>query len=154
MKLPQRPDPSIISEAIPLFYIFQNGVGFWVTREEKGHIGGIFVFRRSALRFAKCNSEPPGCATMLFSERFELDTENHGNPFVPELAVAKRVLGPITRRVVAFAEKAVASIQRLRTRYSRVVAEQRLHRAAIERQLFGNRYRLRSKSDDDLLIGR
>jgi hypothetical protein len=43
------------------------------------------------LGFAKTNSAPTGCATMLLAERFELDVENRGNPFVAWLDAALRM---------------------------------------------------------------
>jgi len=79
---PSRPDPRVVSESIPLFFIGRNSRGLWVAREAEGRAGGIFLFKRSALRFAKKNSAPSGCATMLLKERFELDIENRGNPLI------------------------------------------------------------------------
>lgn len=79
---PRRPDTSVLSESIPLFFIGRNKGGFWVARDAEGRAGGIFLFKRSALRFAKKNSAPSGCATMLVAERFELDVENQGNLLV------------------------------------------------------------------------
>jgi hypothetical protein len=92
MRLPQRPDPSILSEAIPLFFIGQNRDGFWVARDADGRVGGIFLLKRSALKFADRNTPPVGCAKMFLSGRFELDIENKGNPLVARLGAAKRVL--------------------------------------------------------------
>ena len=88
-KLPPRPSPEILSEAIPLFFIGRNEDGFWVARESDGRIGGIFLRKRSALRFANRSAQPGGCAIMFLSERFELDVENKGNPFVAHLARCK-----------------------------------------------------------------
>jgi hypothetical protein len=79
-KWPQRPDPSIISNAIPLFFIARNRDGLWVAREAEGCNGGIFVFRRSAHRFANREAGVGGCATMYLGDIFELDIENRGNP--------------------------------------------------------------------------
>jgi len=90
-KFPRRPDSGILSESIPLFFIGRNKSGFWIAREAEGRTGGIFLFRRSALGFAKTNSAPTGCATMLLAERFELDVENRGNPFVAWLDAALRM---------------------------------------------------------------
>ena len=90
-RLPQRPDPSILSDAIPLFFIGQNRDGFWVARDADGRVGGVFVLKQSALQFADKNAPPVGCAKMFLSERFELDIENKGNPLVARLGAAKRV---------------------------------------------------------------
>lgn len=84
-------DPDIVSEAIPAFFIGRNKDGFWVARDAKGRIGGLFVFKNSALSFAKSNSPPTGCATIHPSHRFELDLENSGNALVPHLGSLKRL---------------------------------------------------------------
>ena len=91
-KLPPRPSSEILSEAIPLFFIGRNEDGFWVARESDGRIGGIFLRKRSALRFANRSAQPGGCAIMFLSERLELDVENKGNPLVAHLAAAKRIV--------------------------------------------------------------
>ena len=101
-RLPQRPDPSILSDAIPLFFIGRNRDGFWVARDADGRVGGIFVLKQSALQFADKNAPPVGCAKMFLSERFELDIENKGNPLVARLGAAKRVFTRLARRLTAF----------------------------------------------------
>jgi hypothetical protein len=78
-------DPGIVNAAIPAFFIGRNKEGFWVARDAKGRIGGIFLLENSALSFARRNSRPAGCATIFPSERFELDLENKGNPFAAQL---------------------------------------------------------------------
>lgn len=75
-------DPGIVDASIPTFYIGRNRDGFWIARDAKGEHGGIFLFRSSALAFARQASQPLGCATVFPSERFELDVENQGNPLV------------------------------------------------------------------------
>jgi hypothetical protein len=89
-KFPRRPDPTILSESIPLYFIGRNKAGFWVAREAEARAGGIFLFKHSALRFATKRGAPAGCATMLLRERFELDVENRGNPLVAWLDAAVR----------------------------------------------------------------
>ena len=89
-QFPQRPNTRDLSEAIPLFFIGRNENGLWVAREADGRKGGIFLFKRSALRFAAKNSGPPGCATMFVSERLELDVDNQGNPLVGWIETALR----------------------------------------------------------------
>jgi hypothetical protein len=101
-RLPQRPDPSILSEAIPLFFIGQNFDGFWVARDADGRVGGIFLLKQSALKFADRNAPPVGCAKMFLSERFELDIENKGNPLVARLGAIKHVLTRHAPRLSAF----------------------------------------------------
>ena len=102
-KLPPRPDPEILSEAIPLFFIGRNKDGFWVAREVDGRTGGVFLCKRSALRFANRSARPGGCAIIFLSERFELDVENKGNPFVAHLAPAKRIVSQLAQRTAACA---------------------------------------------------
>jgi hypothetical protein len=87
-------DPGIVSETIPAFFIGRNKQGLWVAREARGRTGGIFLFRNSALSFAKANTRPTGCATIFPSGTFELDLENKGNPFVGHL-------GSLIRRMAA-----------------------------------------------------
>jgi hypothetical protein len=83
-------DSSIISDAIPAFFIGRNNEGFWVARDVKGKIGGIFLFENSALAFARKNSRPAGCAAIFPSERIELDLENNGSPLVAHLGSLMR----------------------------------------------------------------
>jgi hypothetical protein len=87
-KFPRRPGPGVFSESIPLFFIGRNKIGLWVAREAEGRVGGIFLFRESAMRFAGKHSLPAGCATMFLAERIELDVENRGNPLVAWLDAA------------------------------------------------------------------
>jgi hypothetical protein len=151
-RLPQRPNPSILSEVIPLFFIGRNKDGFWVAREADGRIGGIFLCKHSALRFANKNTQPWACATMFVSERFELDIENNGNPLVAYLAAGRRLVLRLAQRLAASACKMAAAGRMTIARFSRVLAEKRMHRAAIERELFRGRYKHASKNDDDLPI--
>ena len=91
--LPSRPDARILNRAIPLFFIGRNKNGFWLAREAGGgRIGGMFLLRRSAVRFAQEASAPRGCATMLLVTTFELDTWNRGNPLVGWLNAALGLL--------------------------------------------------------------
>src|SRR6476646_4252907 len=58
-------DSSIVSDAIPEFFVGRNGQGFWVAREATGRIGGVFLLDTSALSFASMHSHPRGCATIF-----------------------------------------------------------------------------------------
>jgi hypothetical protein len=84
-------EPGIVSEEIPAFFIGRNKEGFWIARDARGRIGGIFLLQNSAVSFAKRNSHSAGCATIFPSERLELDLENQGNPFVAQLRWFKRL---------------------------------------------------------------
>jgi hypothetical protein len=79
-KFPRRPDGSVLSKSIPLFFIGRSRNGLWVAREGEGRVGGMFLLKQIALHFAQRKSAPVGCATMLLAEPIELDTENLGNP--------------------------------------------------------------------------
>ncbi len=92
VKFPLRPDPRVLSASIPLFFLGRNKYGFWVVRAAEGQAGGIFLLKRSALRFAAKNSAPPGCATMLLSECFELDVENQGGVLAAGLDAMIRII--------------------------------------------------------------
>ena len=105
-RLPRRPDPSVLSEAIPVFFIGKNKDGFWVAREAEGRTGGIFLFKNAALRFANSSTESIQCATMLLSECIELDIENEGNPLITHLGATKRVVTRIALRAIALLGKA------------------------------------------------
>ena len=90
---PHRPNPQMLSETIPLYFIARNKNGFWIAREAEGRTGGIFVFQRSALRFAKKTSAPNGCATMFLPQRLELDVPNRGVKITALLNVIVEWLG-------------------------------------------------------------
>jgi hypothetical protein len=79
-------DPRVISNSIPAFFIGQNRDRLWVAREATGRIGGLFIFRSSALAFAREQGGAAGCATIFPSELIELDLENEGNPLTGPLA--------------------------------------------------------------------
>jgi hypothetical protein len=108
----QRLDPSIVNEAIPAFFVGRNQEGFWVARDVEGQIGGIFLLERSALTFAKRNSQPAGCATIFPAERFELDLENRGNPLVMHLGWLMHLAIGLRRRVVGFIDKMTDAVER------------------------------------------
>jgi hypothetical protein len=99
-------DPGIVNEAIPAFFIGRNKEGFWVARDAKGQIGGIFLLENSVLSFARRNSWPAGCATIFPSERFELDLENKGNPLVAHL-------GPLIHLAMRHRQRMVALIRKM-----------------------------------------
>lgn len=105
-------DGDIVNEAIPAFFIGRNKEGFWVARDARGRLGGIFLLQNSALTFARRNSRPAGCATIFLSERFELDLENNGNPLVARLGWLKRLAMRGRQRMVAFIGKMTEAVKR------------------------------------------
>ena len=151
-QLPRRPDASVLSEAIPLFYIGRNKSGLWVVREAAGGSGGLFVFKQSAARFARRQSEPDGCAMMFLAEPFELDVDNQGGRFAGLLAAASKVVARRAPLLVSFIGPAIAEWRKLVTEISAAFAGHRRHRDAIEKELFRGQYTLCSKIDDDLPI--
>ena len=90
-------DPGVISASIPTFFVGRDRDGFWLARDLKGENGGIFLFKNSALAFARRASRPLGCATILLSERFELDVENQGNPLISCLKPLLRLMALVRR---------------------------------------------------------
>jgi hypothetical protein len=90
---PKRPDWHALSESIPLFFIARNKVGLWVAREAEGRVGGVFLFKRSALRFAQKRCAARGCATMILNEPFELDIVNQGGAAAARLDTILRAAG-------------------------------------------------------------
>lgn len=90
-------DPDVISDAIPAFFIGRNAAGLWVAREARGRIGGLFLFKSSAVDFANRQSAPARCALVFPTETFELDIANRGNPLI---ALAAQV-GQLVARLAA-----------------------------------------------------
>ena len=105
-------DPSIVNDAIPAFFIGRNIEGFWVARDVKGQIGGIFLLENSAVSFARRNSRPAGCATIFPSERIELDLDNNGNPLVAQLGWLKRLAMRGRQRMVTFIGNMTEAVKR------------------------------------------
>ena len=91
-------DPGIVDASIPAFFVGRNRDGFWVARDARGENGGIFLFRSSAIAFARRASGSSGCATVFPSERFELDAKNQGNPLIGFLKPLLRLLMPASSR--------------------------------------------------------
>ena len=151
-KLPKRPDLTVLSETIPLFFIARNSRGFWVARDAEGGCGGAFILRRSAVRFARNKTAPAGCAMMFLNETLELDIDNQGSRFVEPL---DKAIGIVWRRVpilAAFVAMAIGEWRQLVAQVSRAFADERRNRSAIERELLHGQYTLTSKNDDDLVV--
>ncbi len=152
--LPSRPDRTVLSDSIPLFFIGRNRSGFWVARESKGRSGGLFLFRSSATRFASNKSSPRGCATMIVEHTVELDIPNQGNRVVELIGT---MIDSVRRRaplVATFVGMAIAALRKLDSQISQLLADHRRSRDAIENELFRGEYKLVSKNDDDLPISR
>jgi hypothetical protein len=151
-RFPRRPDTTVISEAIPLYYIARNKNALWLAREAGGRTGGLFFFKRSAIGFSNRKSAHASCATMFLADPFELDVPNEGGRLA---ALFDSTMDAMARRmpaVVAFARSTITKWRRLITEVARIRASERSHREAIERELFRGQYILSSKNDDDLPI--
>jgi hypothetical protein len=153
-QLPPRPDCTILSDSIPLFFIGRNQSGFWVARESEGRSGGLFLFKDSAARFARKQSSPRGCATMLVEHTIELDLPNQGSRLVGPIATTSDIVRRRVPLVTTFIALAIAKLRKLDSRISRALNGYRQNREAIENDLFGGEYKLVSKNDDDLPIQR
>lgn len=91
-------DPDVVSAAIPAFFIGRNQAGLWVAREARGRIGGLFLFKSSAIDFANRHSAPARCALVFPTGTFELDIENRGNPLISLAAQVKRLFARFAAR--------------------------------------------------------
>lgn len=152
INFPKRPDLSVLSETIPLFYIAQTKHGFWAAREAEGRCGGEFLLRRSAVHFARQQSAPAGCAMMFLNEELELDIENEGSRLIEPIAALIDVATQRAPKFATFVALAIAEWRKLVSQIARAFAGERRNRRAIERELFRGEYTLASKNDDDLPI--
>jgi hypothetical protein len=133
-KLPPRPDRSVLSDSIPLFFVGPSRSGFWVARESEGRSGGIFLFRRSAARFARKKSSPGGCATM-FVEHLELDLPNQGSRVAEPIASAMRVTKQRVPLLANLVATTAAEWRKLVSQILRAIAVQRRNHVAIPRRV-------------------
>jgi hypothetical protein len=151
MNTPQRPDPSIVSRAIPLVYVGRNHDGFWVALDADTRIGGLFLLKSGALRFGHRRRNGVLSATMEMGQ-LELPGKNRGNPLVGPLAAAKHSAERLLSKLAGPFRKPLAAIRKVLARLACARASARIHRAAIERELYHDQYRISTKSDDDLRI--
>jgi hypothetical protein len=100
IKALQRPDPSVVSAAIPLVYVGRNRDGFWVALDADTRIGGLFLFKSGALRFGRRRRHRELSATMEMT-RLELPGANRGNPLIGYLAGAARAATPLREHLAA-----------------------------------------------------
>jgi hypothetical protein len=92
-------DPDVVSAAIPAFFIGRNSAGLWVAREANERVGGLFLFKSSAVDFANRQSAPQRCALVFPTETFELDVENRGNVLIVLAEAAKKLLARMVARL-------------------------------------------------------
>lgn len=151
-KFPERPGLAVLSETIPLFYIALNNRGFWVARDSAASCGGVFMLRRSAVRFARDKSAPAGCAMMFLSGALELDIDNQGSGLVETINKAVDLAWRFAPTFAASMATAIAELRKVVARISYAFADVRRNRSVIERELFLGQYTLVSKNDDDLPV--
>jgi hypothetical protein len=68
----RRPDGRILNEAIPLVAVGRNRAGLWIARDCDSSIGRAFIFKGSAIRFAKRMKAPGAYALMFVKDGLEL----------------------------------------------------------------------------------
>jgi len=149
---PERPDESVLSNSIPLFFISRDADGFWLACEADFRIGGVFLFRRSAERFAKRWSGPARCATMVLDEPHALGIENRGNCLVERIRPTKKLLTLGASKFGAFVTRAIAKLRGAAVYASRAYIERRMLHAALDIELYRGHYKHSNKNDDDLPI--
>ena len=131
--LPTRPDDTVLSDSIPLFFIGRNENGFWVAREAAGRCGGLFLFRWSANRFARRNGLAGGGATMLVEHLIELDLPNNGSRLVKLIGIAIDIVRRHAPLVTNLIEAAIAQWRKLDPQISnREVTEKDLFRGETQ----------------------
>ena len=118
--------------------------------DAEGRRGGLFLSRRSAVRFAREESEPAGCALMFLKGRLELDVMTDG--VSGSFAAVVRAAEDRAPMLAALASALLTHWHGFVETISRALAGQRRNRAAIEQELFRGQYTLSSKSDDDLPV--
>jgi hypothetical protein len=153
-QLPNRPDDTVLSDSIPLFFIGRDQNGFWVAREAAGRCGGLFLFRWSATRFARRKGLAGGGATMFVEHSIELDLPNQGGRLAELVATTIDIVrrrAPLVTNVIG---AAMAEWRKLDLQIARAFAGHRRNREATENDLFGGEYKIASKGDDDLPISR
>jgi hypothetical protein len=136
-----RPDSSVVNEAIRIFAIGRNRAAFWVSRDCDGSAAGLFLSKAGAIRFAKRISGANGCGLMFMADGLELDGPT-------SIARAWHHIMPL--KIAKLIARLKLEIQKFLIGPTRENVEQNL----IERELYRNQYRYRSKSDDDLPIER
>lgn len=152
MAWPQRPDPSVFSESIPLFFISRDNDGFWVACEADFRIGGVFLSQHSALRFARRCSEPTRCATMILEEPHNLVIENRGNRFVAQLRSIKRLVRNLASKLDSYRGATIGNVRAISARLSRAYIEDRLLRVAPKVDPYRSCCKHSDENDDDLPI--
>ena len=151
MNTPQRPDPSIVSSAIPMVYVGRNHDGLWVALDADTRIGGLFLFKSGALRFGHRRRNGRLSATMEMPE-LELPGRNRGNPLAGYLAAARHAAARVIATVAAPLARPLGVIRAALAQAACARASACIHRAAIERELYHDQYRISTKCDDDLRI--
>jgi hypothetical protein len=88
----QRPDAKILNEAIPLVAIGRNRAGLWIARDCNSSFGRAFVFKGSAIRFAKRVKGQGGYALMFVNDGLELEPASTDTNQSPKAKVARLLI--------------------------------------------------------------
>ena len=88
----RRPDARILNEAIPLVAIGRNRAGLWVARDCDSSTGRAFIFKGSAVRFAKRMKAPSACALMYVNDALELAPGDLGADQSQKAKIARTLL--------------------------------------------------------------
>jgi hypothetical protein len=139
---PIRPNSSVVNEAIRVFAIGRNQAGFWIARDCDGSACGLFLSKAGAVRFAKRTSGADGCTLKFVSDGLELKTHS---------SAARAWHNVLPMGIANLIARFKLDIEELFIRPRRKPPERE---EVVEQDLYRNRYRHRSKSDDDLPIER
>jgi hypothetical protein len=91
---------------------------------------------------------------MLVEHTIELDVPNRGNRLIEAIAMTIDIVRRRAPFVTNLIGATIAEWRKLDSQISRVLADHRRNREAIENDLFRGEYKLASKNDDDLPISR
>jgi hypothetical protein len=89
---PRRPEPGAICPAMPLYCICRSVDGLWIAREAGGCRGGTFLFRSSAVRFARKASGRTNPALLIVEGSYSLDVADEGSRAAAAIAAASRAI--------------------------------------------------------------
>src|SRR5262245_52107343 len=88
----RRPDAGILNEAIPLVAVGRNRAGLWIARDCDSSTGRAFIFKGSAIRFAKRMKAPGAYALMFVKEGLELACGDANANESPKAQLARTLL--------------------------------------------------------------
>jgi hypothetical protein len=81
-----------LNEAIPLVAIGRNRTGLWIARDCDSSLGRAFIFKGSAIRFAKRMKAPGACAVMFVNDGLELAPGDAERDHSQKVQIARTLL--------------------------------------------------------------